>query len=93
MLRRKTALAWCSVVILSLSVCLQLLGVPGTLFNVSDSEDDFQASVMTGYSIITGTVSQFISTLSFLGFADIASLRVFSPSHTFFHPPISFQLA
>lgn len=88
MQRRITALAWCGIFILCLSVCFQLLGVPGTLFNVADSEDDFQASVMTGYSLATTAISFLPMLTPFFVVSENPLGRAFLWSNAVFHPPL-----
>lgn len=83
------ALAWCGILILCLAVCFQLLGAPGTLFNVADAEDDFQASVMMGYSIGTATVSFLPPLTSFFVFPENLSLCALLWSDVPFHPPLA----
>jgi hypothetical protein len=88
MQKRITILAWCGIFILCLAVCFQLLGVPGTLLNVTDSEDDFQASVMMGYSIVTATVSFLPRLTSFSASPENPSDNAFLWSKVPFHPPL-----
>ena len=88
MQRRITALAWCGIFILCLSVCFQLLGVPGTLFNVADSEDDFQASVMTGYSLATTAISFLPMLTPFFVVSEHPLGRAFLWSDAVIHPPL-----
>ena len=93
MQRHVASISWWGISILCVAVCIQLLGVPGTLFDITDSEDDFRTSVTTGYSITTSPLSPFASLMSFVGFRDIASLQISSPFYNFFHPPLYAQTA
>ena len=80
--------SWCGILLLCLAICFQLLGAPGTLFDFADSEDDFQASVMQGYTITSDTPVFLPSLKSFVGFTKIASLPVLLWIYNFFHPPL-----
>ena len=80
--------SWCGVLILCFAICFQLLGAPGTLFNFADSEDDFQASVMLGYTIASGTVSVLPRPASTRASIEIPSTHTFLASYTLFHPPL-----
>lgn len=86
--RHITSISWCGILILCLAICCQLLGAPGTLFTFADSEDDFQASVILGYTITSGTSSFLPWLTSFSAFTEMTPLRVFLQSYTLFHPPI-----
>jgi hypothetical protein len=88
MQKRITALSWCGIFILCLAVCFQLLGVPGTLLNFADSEDDFQASVMTGYSITTAPVSFLPRLTTLLAISNNHSINAFLSPDVPFHPPL-----
>lgn len=87
--RHITSLSWCGIFVLCLAICFQLLGVPGTLFNFADSEDDFQASVMLGYTIIAAAVSLLPWLKSLFGSIEITVMYHFVPTYTMFHPPVS----
>jgi hypothetical protein len=87
--RHVTSLTWCGILILCLAICIQLLGAPGTLFDFADSDDDFQASVVSGYTVTSGTTSCVPSLRSFFGFTEMASIPVFLRPYNFFHPPLS----
>ena len=81
-------LSWCGILLLCLTICFQLLGAPGTLFDSADSEDNFQASVMFGYTI-TSDMPVFLPLLtSFFGFTEIAPGPVLLRLYNFFHPPL-----
>ena len=82
------AVSWCGIVILCVAIFFQLLGAPGTLFDVADSEDDFQASVMFGYTITSNTPVFLPWATSFFGFTEIASVSLFLRLYKFFHPPL-----
>jgi hypothetical protein len=85
--KRVIAISWCGIFILCLAVCFQLLGVPGTLLNFADSEDDFQASVMTGYSITTAAAC-FMPRLTIrFAFSENPSVNAFLWPSVPFHPP------
>ena len=86
--RHVSFLSWCGVLILCLAICTQLLGAPGTLFDFADSQDDFQASVMSGYTITSVTTSALPSLRSFFGFTEMTSIPVFIQPYNFFHPPL-----
>ena len=88
MQRHLTAVSWCGIFILCLSVCFQLLGVPGTMFNVADSEDDFQASITGGYTITTAPVSFLPRLTSFSALSENPSVSAFLGSDIPFHPPL-----
>lgn len=77
-----------SIVILCLAICFQLLGTPGTLFDLADSEDDFQASIMVGHTMTSNTPSYFLRVTTFSGFTEIASVPECLRVHNFFHPPL-----
>ena len=83
-----SCLSWCGILLLCLAICFQLLGAPGTLFDFTDSEDDFQASVMFGYTITSDTPVIFPSLTSFVGFTKIVSVPVLLRLYNFFHPPL-----
>jgi hypothetical protein len=81
-------LSWGGILLLCLAICFQLLGAPGTLFDFADSEDDFQASVMVGYTITSDTPVFFPSLTSFVGFTKNASTPMLLRLYNFFHPPL-----
>jgi hypothetical protein len=83
-----TCFSWGGILILCLAICFQLLGVPGTLLNCADSEDDFQASVMIGYTIgsVPGSLLPFL--ISCLASPRPTSLHALLSSHSVFHPPL-----
>ena len=81
-------LSWGGILILCLAVCLQMLGVPGTLFSFVDFEDDFQASVITGYTITSGSVSFSPYLTPVFTFVDNSRLNDFLSSDALFHPPL-----
>lgn len=83
-----TSLSWCGIVILCLAVCFQLLGVPGTLFNFADSQDNLQASVLLGYTIVTGTANFRPWLISFFASTVTPPVYAFTLSFTLFHPPL-----
>jgi hypothetical protein len=88
MRRHIKIISWCGVLVLCLSVCVQLLGVSGTLLYFADSEDDFQTSVMVGFTIVSGSVT-FLPWLT-CGYvsAQNPSITAFLWSKTLFHPPL-----
>ncbi len=81
-------LSWYGILLLCLAICFQLLGAPGTLFDFADSEDDFQASVMFGYTITSNNPVFLPLLTSFVGFNNIASVPVLLRLYNFFHPPL-----
>jgi hypothetical protein len=81
-------LSWCGILLLCLAICLQLLGAPGTLFNFADSQDDFQASVMVGYTITSDQPVFLLTLKSSVGFTKITSVPVLLRLYNFFHPPL-----
>jgi hypothetical protein len=88
MQRHLTSVSWCGILILCLAICFQLLGVPGTLFNVIDSEDDFQSSVAVGYTIASGIASMVLFLKCVRAFTDPPSARALLRSSSLFHPPL-----
>lgn len=76
------------ILILCLAVCIQLLGVQGTLLNFVDSEDDFQASVMIGYTITSGRVSLLPYLPRLVALPHKTKLNVTVFADTLFHPPV-----
>ena len=86
--RRISATCWCGILALCLAIFFQLLGVPGTMFNVFDSQDNFQASVMLGFTIASGTVSLLTWLTSSSASTESPSLHHCLRSNRFFHPPL-----
>ena len=80
--------SWFGILVLCLAVCVQLLGVPGTIFNVMDAQDNFQASVMLGFTIASGTASMLPWLTSSSAFAENPSIRLYVGSDDLFHPPL-----
>jgi hypothetical protein len=80
--------SWCGILILCFVICFQLLGAPGTLLGFADSEDDFQTSVMVGYTITSAPSFSLPWLTSFFGFTELASVPVFLRLYSFFHPPL-----
>lgn len=86
--RHISASCWCGILVLCLAIFLQFLGVPGTMFNVIDSQDDFQASVMLGFTIASGTASLLTWLTSGSASTESPFIHLFLRSYTFFHPPL-----
>lgn len=86
--RHISASCWWGILVLCLAIFFQLLGVPGTMFNVIDSQDDFQASVMLGFTIASGTASLLTWLISCAASTESLSIHPLLRSYTFFHPPL-----
>jgi hypothetical protein len=54
----------------------------------ADSEDDFQTSVMVGYTITSALSFSLPWLTSFFDFTEIASVPVILRLYSFFHPPL-----
>jgi hypothetical protein len=82
------AISW-TVALLCIAVCFQVLGVPWTLFDFTDSDDVFRLSVMAGFALVSCPAwlsPWLLSSFATLERALIAdSLQPFS----LFHPPLS----
>jgi hypothetical protein len=83
-----SCLSWCGILLLCLAICFQLLGAPGTLLDFADSEDDFQASVMIGYTIASGAFSPLSYLISDFAVTEASSIHPFIPAFALFHPPL-----
>jgi hypothetical protein len=86
--RHISASSWCGILVLCLAICFQLLGVPGTMFNVIDSQDHFQASVMLGLTMVSGTASLLFWLTFCSASGDNSLLHSFLRPYAFFHPPL-----
>ena len=83
-----SSLSLCGVCILCIAVCFQLLGVPGSLLEFADFEDEFQASIMTGFTITAGVVSLLPGLICSFTVSDHPSVSAFLASDIPFHPPL-----
>ena len=86
--KSKGLLAWCGILVLCIAVGFQLLGVAGTLLNIFDSEDDYQASVMTGYTIPTAAAALLGGPISVTAVFKTPLASAFLGSEMPFHPPL-----
>jgi len=86
--RRRVVLGY--ILLLCLAVCFQMPGVPGSMFDYADSDDDaFQASVILGCTITSS--SSFLQprlTCSF-GSTDTPLSFDYLRTYVLFHPPLS----
>lgn len=76
------------VLLLCVSICVQMPGIAGTLFDFNiDTTDVFQSAVITGYTI-TSSPSLLLPTLnSEMKLIDLPAIYFFVSSDGPFHPP------
>lgn len=83
-----TSASWVAILVVCISICFQLLGVPGTMLDLGESEDDFQTSIMVGYTITSNMAPLLLSLTSFLVSIDNMWLPPLSLSLSIYHPPL-----
>ena len=88
MQRHVASASCCGIFILTLAVCFQLLGVPGTLLNFVDFEDACQASITVGYTVTSSSVSLFPYLTRVFASDDNTTVNAFLCSDALFHPPL-----
>ena len=79
------------VLLLCVSICVQMPGIAGTLFDFSvDTTDVFQSSVITGYTITSNPSLLVPALTSKTKFIEPPIRYVFVSLDAPFHPPMAF---
>ena len=74
--------------LLCITVCIQVLGAPGTLFDFTDTDDVFHATVLTGYAIASAASAVGPALVSSVIASQTACLLALLRADVLFHPPL-----
>ena len=79
------------VLLLCVSICVQMPGIAGTLFDFNiDTTDVFQSAVITGYTITSNPSLLLPGLTSKMKFIELPISYVFVSLDAPFHPPMAF---